>query len=103
MTTQIETPEPAWLKAWVPNSEQIRWFQEFIAKAHTGTIWHVPATNAEYRIDKEAKTFTLTAGDPTDDWHWMNKKLLAMLGYTIQSANWYGTGKTCAFSIVLTE
>lgn len=69
----------------VPNYQQIEFFEMLIAKVSDGAEWKVPSTGQVYRISHKDKTFTLIRNtqNDKDDWHSKNKIILGKIGWSM--------------------
>lgn len=88
---------PPELENWKPQQHQIAWFQRMIGLMRDGGIWQVPASGAQYRVSLTDKTFVLIKGK-IDEWHWMNVKTLAKLGYKVFVSVELSTGAGKSYS-----
>jgi hypothetical protein len=77
-----------------PTPNDIAWTQNLIASLNDGGHWAWPAAERVFRVNKQAKTFTLIAGKPPtnlgaakSDENWeMLKAVLSQIGYTLRSS-----------------
>lgn len=93
----LEPQRPRWLDHWEPRRADIEFFRIMLIDMKDGGIWEVPATGAVYKLDKTAKTLTLTKG-PVDEWFWKNVKTLPRIGYRVivNKTQADGSGKSSA-------
>lgn len=83
--TLLETGDSEWSEAWLPSPEILAYFEKVIWALKPQAVWGMPRTGQVYKVDKDAKTFTLIQGDPHDPDHWHDKtrKTLAVLGWKV--------------------
>jgi hypothetical protein len=67
----------------VPDPSEVGFIVNMIRTVSDGAKWGIPSTGQEYRIDKKAKTFTLTRETERDEkgWHDKTKAILRQIGW----------------------
>lgn len=91
----LQPTRPRWLDGWEPRTVDVEFFRQMLSLMKDDSVWVVPATKAEYRVDKTRKKLVLVKGK-VDEWFWKNAKTLPKLGYTVivyKTAS-DGSGKT---------
>jgi hypothetical protein len=83
-----EAEDQPWGPNWQPQPHMVAWFAQLLRVMKDGAVWAAPGSQQVYKIDHQAKTFTLMSGNPNDPNHWhdKNKKTLPHLGYTVLDA-----------------
>jgi hypothetical protein len=107
----LATGQPPWFSAWEPTPEMVDFFRLLFASVRSsGRVfdwhlldwvecpveWRVPASGNLYHIDTERRKLILVEG-AVDDWHWLNIKTVAVLGWAAELASKKadtGAGKT---------
>jgi len=67
---------------WRPTAADIKWQEQWIARLKDSAVWAVPSTQSVFEIDKNAKTFRLTIGEPTDETNRRIAKVFKRLGFS---------------------
>lgn len=88
---------PPELENWQPTSAQVAWFSNLINLMREGGLWQVQASGAQYQVNKKDRSLVLLRGK-IDEWHWMNVKTCAKLGYKVLVAAELSTGAGKSYS-----
>lgn len=69
---------------WTPRPSDIAWQENMVRVLKDGAVWGVPMSESVFKIDKQNKTFKLTAGDPNNETNMRIAKVFKLLGYSEQ-------------------
>jgi hypothetical protein len=84
-----EPPDPPEME-YHPRPVELEFFEELIRTVNDGAEWTLPSTDQVYRVDKQARTFTLLRDTDHPDsgtWHRKVKACLAALGWKMIDTN----------------
>jgi hypothetical protein len=70
-----------------PTPEEIQWFLDLLESNTDRFEWGIQATGHIYKIDKNARTVTLVAGSPDNQWHQKTKQIFEVLDFTVDDSN----------------
>lgn len=62
---------------------QLDWCRNLVAMVADGGFWAVPRSSLVFRVNKQNKTLTLVAGDPSDGDVAESRHVFALIGWRV--------------------